>query len=66
MKTNTPKKTTVQIFRSRNGFWIAADELGNPLKHYDYHMRDTLGQAMAYARKCGMVPVRATSLDRSI
>ncbi len=65
MKT-TPKKTTVQIFQSRNGFWIAADEDGIILKNYNYQTRDTLGQAMACARKCGMVPVRATWLDRSI
>ena len=65
MTTNTPK-TTVQIFQSRDGYWIAADEDGNPLEHYDYQMRDTLGQAMACARKCGMVPVRANSLDKSI
>jgi hypothetical protein len=66
MKTNTPKKTTVQIFQSRNGGWVAADKLGSPLEHYDYQTRDTLGQAMACARKCGMVPVRATWLDKSI
>lgn len=65
MKTAT-KKTTVQIFRSRSGYWFAADAQGNLLDRYDYQTCDTVKQAMFCARKCGLVPVRNTSLDKSI
>jgi hypothetical protein len=65
MKNNT-EKTTVQIFKSRAGYWFAADENGKPLDHYHYQMRDTLDQAMACARKCGLIPKRNTQFDRAI
>lgn len=67
MKNNNNNiKNTVQIFQSRDGYWLAADEKGTPLNHYDYQTLDTLAQAMAWARKCGLIPKRNTQFDRSL